>query len=52
MKQLNFFEELKENIQNVLNDISTEKYENTFNCAYERPKKYVANNKTLKIQKL
>ena len=45
------YENLKENIQNVLNDIPKEKYENIFKGAYERPEKYVAKNKTRKIKK-
>lgn len=45
------YENLKENIQKVLNDIPKEKYENIFNGAYERPEKYVAKNKTRKIKK-
>jgi len=45
------YENLKENIQKVLNDIPKEKYENIFKCAYERPEKYVAKNKTRKIKK-
>ena len=45
------YENLKENIQKVLNDIPKEKYENIFKGAYERPEKYVAKNKTRKIKK-
>jgi len=45
------YENLKENIQKVLNDIPKEKYENIFKGAYERPDKYVAKNKTRKIKK-
>ena len=45
------YENLKKNIQKVLNDIPKEKYENIFKGAYERPEKYVAKNKTRKIKK-
>jgi hypothetical protein len=46
------YENLKENIQKVLNDIPKDKYVNIFKGAYERPDKYVANNKTRKIKKI
>jgi len=45
------YENLKENIQKVLNDIPKEKYENIFKGAYERPEKYIAKHKTRKIKK-
>lgn len=44
--------DLIENIQNLLNDIPKGKNEYTFKGAYERPKKYVAKNKTRKIKKI
>ena len=46
------YENLKENIQKVLNDIPKDKYVNIFKGAYERPDKYVAKNKTRKIKKI
>ena len=46
------YENLKENIQKVLNDIPNDKYVNIFKGAYERPDKYVAKNKTRKIKKI
>ena len=45
------YENLKENIQKVLNDIPKEKYKNIFKGAYERPEKYIAKHKTRKIKK-
>ena len=45
------YENLKENIQKVISEIPKEKYENIFKGAYERPEKYVPNNKTRKIKK-
>ena len=42
---------LKENITKVINEIPKEKYKNIFKGAYERPKKYVAKNKTRKVKK-
>ena len=46
------YENLKENIQKVLNDIPKDKYVNIFKGAYERQDKYVAKNKTRKIKKI
>ena len=46
------YENLKENIAKVINEIPNEKYENIFKGAYERPEKYVEKNKTRKIKKL
>ena len=46
------YENLKENIAKVINEIPNEKYENIFKGSYERPEKYVENNKTRKIKKL
>jgi 3-methyladenine DNA glycosylase AlkC len=46
------YENLKENIAKVINEIPNEKYENIFKGAYERPDKYVEKNKTRKIKKL
>jgi hypothetical protein len=46
------YENLKENIKKVISEIPKEKYENIFKGAYERPEKYVSNNKTRKIKKL
>ena len=43
---------LKNNIEQVINEIPSEKYENIFKGAYERPEKYVEKNKTRKIRKL
>lgn len=43
---------LKHNIGQVINEIPSEKYENIFKGAYERPEKYVEKNKTRKIRKL
>jgi hypothetical protein len=45
------YENLKENIQKVINEIPKEKYENIFKGAYERPEKYVPKNKTRKVKK-
>ena len=45
------YENLKENIQKVLNDIPKEKYKNILKGAYKRPEKYVVKNKTRKIKK-
>jgi len=45
------YENLKENIQNVISEIPKEKYENIFKGAYERPEKYVPKNKTRKVKK-
>jgi transposase len=45
------YENLKENIKKVINEIPKEKYENIFKGAYERPEKYVPKNKTRKIAK-
>ena len=45
------YENLKENIKKVINEIPKEKYENIFKGAYERPEKYVPKNKTRKITK-
>jgi transposase len=42
---------LKENIENVISKIPKEKYRNIFKGAYERPEKYIPNNKTQKIKK-
>jgi 3-methyladenine DNA glycosylase AlkC len=46
------YENLKENIKKVINEIPKEKYENIFKGAYERPEKYVPKNKTRKIAKI
>ena len=46
------YENLKENIQKVISEIPTEKYENIFKGAYERPEKYVPKNKTRKVKKI
>ena len=46
------YENLKENIAKVINEIPNEKYENIFKGAYERPETYVEMNKTRKIKKL
>ena len=43
---------LKQNIEKVITEIPSEKYENIFKGAYERPEKYVEKNKTRKIRKL
>ena len=45
------YNELKKNIEKVINEIPREKYENIFKGAYERPEKYVSKNKTRKIKK-
>jgi hypothetical protein len=45
------YENLKENIQQVISEIPKEKYENIFKGAYERPEKYVPKNKIRKIKK-
>lgn len=45
------YDELKKNIEKVLNEIPREKYENIFKGAYERPEKYVSKNKTRKNKK-
>jgi hypothetical protein len=45
------YNELKKNIEKVIQGISREKYENIFKGAYERPEKYVSKNKTIKIKK-
>ena len=45
------YENMKENIKKVINEIPKEKYENIFKGAYERPEKYVPKNKTRKITK-
>ena len=42
---------LKENITKVISEIPKEKYKNIFKGAYERPEKYVAKNKTIKVKK-
>jgi transposase len=42
------YNNLKENINKVINEIPKEKYENIFKGAYERPEKYVPKNKTKK----
>ena len=42
---------LKENITKVISEIPKEKYKNIFKGAYERPEKYVAKNKTRKVNK-
>ena len=44
-------EKLKENIENVISKTPKEKYINIFKGAYERPEKYIPNNKTRKIKK-
>ena len=46
------YENLKENIQKVITEISKEKYENIFKGAYERPEKYVPRNITRKVKKI
>ena len=46
------YENLKENIAKVINEIPNEKYENIFKGSYGRPEKYVEKNKTRKIKKL
>ena len=46
------YENLKENINKVIGEIPTEKYENIFKGAYERPEKYVPKNKTRKVKKI
>ena len=43
---------MKQNIEKVITEIPSEKYENIFKGAYERPEKYVEKNKTRKIRKL
>ena len=43
---------LKQNIEQVITEIPSEKYKNIFKGAYERPEKYVEKNKTRKIRKL
>ena len=45
------YNELKKNIEKVIQGIPREKYENIFKGAYERPEKYVSKNKTRKIKK-
>jgi len=45
------YDELKNNIEKVINEIPREKYENIFKGAYERPEKYVSKNKTRKNKK-
>jgi transposase len=45
------YDELKKNIEKVLNEIPREKYENILKGAYERPEKYVSKNKTRKNKK-
>ena len=45
------YDELKKNIEKVLEEIPREKYENIFKGAYERPEKYVSKNKTRKNKK-
>ena len=45
------YNELKKNIEKVIQEIPREKYENIFKGAYERPEKYVSKNKTRKIKK-
>jgi transposase len=45
------YNELKNNIEKVINEIPREKYENIFKGAYERPEKYVSKNKTRRIKK-
>jgi len=42
---------IKKNITKVISEIPKEKYKNIFKGAYERPKKYVAKNKTKKVKK-
>ena len=42
------YTDLKTNIANVLRNIPKQNYENIFKCAYKRPEKYVAKNKTRK----
>jgi hypothetical protein len=44
------YENLKENIQKVISEISKEKYENIFKGACERPEKYAPKNKIRKIK--
>jgi transposase/3-methyladenine DNA glycosylase AlkC len=46
------YENLKENIQKVINEIPKEKYENIFKGAYDRPEKYIPKNKTRKAKKI
>jgi transposase len=46
------YNNLKENINKVINEIPKEKYENIFKGAYERPEKYVPKNKTRKVKKM
>jgi len=45
-------EKLKENIEKVIRDITKEKYENIFNGAYNRTKKYIKtpSNRTRKLK--
>jgi hypothetical protein len=45
------YDNLKENIQKVISEISKEKYENIFKGTYERSEKYVPKNKTRKVKK-
>jgi len=45
------YDDLKKNIEKVLNEIPKEKYENIFKGAYDRPEKYVSKNKTRKNKK-
>ena len=45
------YDDLKKNIEKVLNEIPREKYENIFKGAYDRPEKYVSKNKTRKNKK-
>ena len=45
------YDELKKNIEKVLNEIPREKYENILKGAYERPEKYVSKNNTRKNKK-
>ena len=42
---------LKENITKVISEIPKEKYKNIFKGPYERQEKYVAKNKTRKVNK-
>ena len=46
------YENLKENINKVISEIPKEKYENIFNCHYERTEKYIPKNKTRKVKKM
>lgn len=46
------YNNLKENINKVINEIPKEKYENIFKGAYERPDNYVQKNKTKKVKKI